>query len=287
MRHRERTMNGVRIPAAKVSTLLQLRVLHMRDDRVVGGTPSVYSIHDPWRTPKRAQRGGCFMNSALQHPADGPDVRPIRRVPLHDQVTITLRDMIIAGSLKPGSHLIEGDLGALLGVSRTPLRESLKTLASEGLVDLVPARGAFVKHLTADGAQSMLEVITGLEAFAGRLACQRASDADIAELRTRHAELETQFAARDRTRYVKANIAIHAGIVALSANPELIATHTHYSMRSRRVRFAGTVSDAAWLAAMVEHREMMSALAARDADRLARVLRNHIGLVWDRIRSNF
>jgi DNA-binding GntR family transcriptional regulator len=222
-----------------------------------------------------------------QMPAQDADIGPIRRLSLHDQVTTALRDMIIAGSLPPGSHIVEGEVGAKLGVSRTPLRESLKTLASEGLVDLIPARGAFVRSLTPDGVQSMLEVVTGLEAFAGRLACERATAAEIDEIARLHDDLERHYAARDRTRYVRTNLAIHAGIVALSQNPELIATHTQYSARSRRVRYAGNVSDAAWDAAVSEHREMISALRARDADRLAAVLRNHIRLVWDRIRSNF
>jgi DNA-binding GntR family transcriptional regulator len=215
------------------------------------------------------------------------DVSPIRRVSLHDQVTTLVRDMIIAGTLAPGSHIVESDLGQRLGVSRTPLRESLKTLAAEGLIDLQPARGAFVRQLTPDGLQHMLEVLTGLEAYAGRLACERATDREIAAVAALHDRLVAHYMARDRLSYVKANLAIHEAIVELSHNPELIATHKLYSHRTCRTRYAGAVSDAAWASAVTEHAAMIDTLRARDADGLARILRNHIALVWDRLSKTF
>ncbi|MEQ1649499.1 MAG: GntR family transcriptional regulator, partial [Hyphomicrobiaceae bacterium] len=136
------------------------------------------------------------------------DMVPLQRTTLHEQVVNRIRDLIIDGTLLSGSRIVEAELGAQLGVSRTPLREAFKTLAGEGLIDLQPTRGAFIHKSTADEAQQMLEVLTGLEAFAGRLACQRASDAEIGELRRKQDRMATFFANHRRMDYYKINIEI-------------------------------------------------------------------------------
>lgn len=87
----------------------------------------------------------------------------IERHSLHDQILTRLRDIIIEGHLPPGSRINEGQIGAMLGVSRTPLREAIKFLASEGLVELVPARGAIVKKFSAKEVLDILEVLRTLE----------------------------------------------------------------------------------------------------------------------------
>jgi len=91
-----------------------------------------------------------------------------------------LRDMIIEGELAPGSRMHESQLGEQLGVSRTPLREAIKYLASEGLVELIPSRGAIVKRFSGKDVHDMLIVLKNLEELAGSLACETATDDDIA-----------------------------------------------------------------------------------------------------------
>ncbi len=97
----------------------------------------------------------------------------IERLPLLDAILSRLRDMIIEGQLPPGTRLNEGQIGQQLGVSRTPLREAIKYLASEGLVELVPARGAVVKQFGAREVRDMLEVIRILEQQAGSSPARR------------------------------------------------------------------------------------------------------------------
>ena len=111
---------------------------------------------------------------------------PIVRRSLHDEVASRVRDMIIEGSLEPGARIYEEQLAKTLGVSRTPMREALKTLASEGLVELAAARGAVVKRFSPKDVRDMLDVLAVLESFAARLACKEASDDQIAELRERN-----------------------------------------------------------------------------------------------------
>ena len=115
-------------------------------------------------------------------PAADAEVARIERPTLHSAVVSRLRDMITEGQLPPGVRIHEGQLGKQLGVSRTPLREALKVMASEGLVDLVPSRGALVRNLTPKDVKDMLAVLAALEELAGRLACSNATDEVIAEV---------------------------------------------------------------------------------------------------------
>src|SRR6202163_2421708 len=107
--------------------------------------------------------------------------KPIVRHNLHDAIVSRVRDMIIEGTLAAGTRVHEGHLGQELGVSRTPLREALKYLASEGLLELSPGRGAVVRSFSAKDVEDSLIVLASLEDLAGRLACIHASDDQIRE----------------------------------------------------------------------------------------------------------
>ena len=193
--------------------------------------------------------------------------------------------MIIEGHLQPGAHIIEAELCHSLGVSRTPLREALKTLASEGLVNLLPARGAFVSAPTFKETRELLEVLTGLESIAGRLACERATDTEIAALRRKNDAMVRCFRNHKRLEYYKLNMEIHARLVALSHNAELRRLHANCSGRLRRLRFLSTATPSNWSAAIAEHQNMMTALEERDADKLARLMREHMQLIWERLHE--
>jgi DNA-binding GntR family transcriptional regulator len=113
-----------------------------------------------------------------------PSIPRITRRTLHEEVLERLRDMIIEGRLAPGQRINEGQVGAQLGVSRTPLREAIKTLASEGLVEILPAKGAIVRKFTAKDLTQILQVLKTLEQLGGRMACELASDATIEAIHT-------------------------------------------------------------------------------------------------------
>ena len=210
---------------------------------------------------------------------------PIRRTALHDTLVSRLRDMIIEGHLSPGTRLNEGQLGQMLGVSRTPLREAIKYLASEGLVELVPSRGAVVKRFGAKDVQDMLLVLGTLEELAGRLACATAREEDIAQIRALHDRMVEHYKAGDRLEYYKLNQNIHTAIAALSGNVPLVEIHTMLQTRLKRIRFIGHEGPEKWAAAVSEHEEMIAALEARDQDRLATVLGRHLTNAWERVRG--
>ncbi|CAN7246523.1 GntR family transcriptional regulator [Rhizobium sp. LjRoot30] len=222
--------------------------------------------------------------STLDRPADGGP-GPIRRTALHDTLVNHLRDMIIEGNLEPGTRLHEGQLGEQLGVSRTPLREAIKYLASEGLVELVPSRGAVVKRFSAKDVQDMLTVLRNLEELAGKLACQLASDDEIAHMRAVHDEMVRRYRDGDRLQYYKLNQEIHSGIVKLARNATLADLHQMLQTRLKRIRFIGHEGPEKWAAAVAEHEEMIAALEARDEARLSEVLGRHLGNAWERVRA--
>lgn len=214
----------------------------------------------------------------------GMEVR-IERQSLHDAILNRLRDMIIEGHLPPGSRLNEGQIGAQLGVSRTPLREAIKFLASEGLVELVPTRGAVVKKFGAKEVLDMIEVLRMLEQHAGARACEIASDEAIAEIRALHDEMLACYRRQDRLAYYKLNQAIHTGIVALADNGSLSEVHARLQTRLKRIRFVGHEGPEKWANAVAEHEEMIAALEARDADRLAAILGKHLTQAWERVKD--
>jgi DNA-binding GntR family transcriptional regulator len=210
---------------------------------------------------------------------------PIVRRSLHDEVASRIRDMIIEGALEPGARIYEEQLAKTLGVSRTPMREALKTLASEGLIDLQAARGAMVKRFSPKDVRDMLDVLAVLEAFAARLACKEASDDQIAELRALHDRMVAFFKAKNRLEYYKLNQDFHSGVLRLSGNAALQSAHVAIQSRLKRIRYIGNSEPRKWEDAMSEHDEMIRRLEARDAEGLAAILALHMEHTWERVKA--
>ena len=220
-------------------------------------------------------------------PADEPGERkPIVRHNLHDAIVSRIRDMIIEGTLAPGTRIHEGHLGQELGVSRTPLREALKFLASEGLLELAPGRGAVVRSFSSKDVEDSLIVLANLENLAGRLACVHASDVAIRDIRRAHDEMMQRYAVRDRLSYFKLNQGIHSAILKAGGNEPLADVHGVLQARLRRIRYIGNESSEKWAAAVADHEDMIAALEARDGERLAGVLTRHMQNTWDRVRDS-
>ncbi|KAA2213528.1 GntR family transcriptional regulator [Teichococcus oryzae] len=211
------------------------------------------------------------------------DPGPIIRQSLPAEVATRLRDLITQGHIAPGTRLNEVVLCAQLGVSRTPLREAIRRLAGEGLVELVPARGGVVRRLTLKDAADSLAVLKALETLAGRLACAAADEAGIAQVQALHAAMMDRYAARDRLAYFKLNQAVHTAIVALSGNETLAWAHEAIQARMKHLRFIGNAGEQKWADAVAEHEEMVRALAARDGDALAAVLAAHLDRTLERV----
>jgi DNA-binding GntR family transcriptional regulator len=210
---------------------------------------------------------------------------PIARPTLHDAIVARVRDMVIEGELAPGTRLHEGNLGKMLGVSRTPLREALKFLVSEGLLELSPGRGAVVRQFTAKDVHDSLIVLGSLEGLAGRLACANATDAEIREVQQLHDRMMDMYEKRDRLPYFKLNQAIHSAILRLTKNEALVSVHGVLQARLKRIRYIGNEGPEKWAGAVADHEEIIMALAARDPERLSTILTAHMEKTWERVRN--
>lgn len=210
---------------------------------------------------------------------------PIRRRPLHDEVTERLRDMIVEGELAPGARVNEAALCEQLGVSRTPLREALKILAAEGLVELLPRRGARVATLGAAELGELFEVLSGLERTAAELAAVRASATDLAGLRQLQARIERHHAARNRHDYSHDNHALHEAIVALAGNAVLKEVHERLMTRVRRARYMALLSQERWDESVAEHARILTALEAGDAKRAGELMGQHVARTGEVVRA--
>lgn len=200
----------------------------------------------------------------------------ISRRPLHEEAVDQLRDLIVQGQLAPGTRLNERLLTGQLGISRTPLREAIKLLATEGLVELLPNRGAIVAPLDPARVAETLQVMGTLESLAGELACSHASDERLAEIRALHYEMLATHARGDLAGYFKFNQAIHMKMVEAAGNAVLASTYRQLNAYARRVRFMANLSKERWDEAVREHEEIMRALAERDAPKLKALLRDHL-----------
>ena len=195
---------------------------------------------------------------------------------LHDELVSLVRDMIVEGELEPGARVPEQQLCARFGVSRTPLREALKVLASEGLLTLLPHRGARVAAVSAEEIEELFPIMGAIEALAGELAAKRISDGEIAHIRDLHARMTEHYARGERTAYARLNEEIHDAIFAAAGNASLAQIYRQLMLRIRRVRFIARMSPARWQEAIADHEAIAAALEARDGARLAAVLRAHV-----------
>src|SRR5271166_6820812 len=199
-------------------------------------------------------------------------------VSLHGEILSRLRDYVVEGNIAEGGRVPERQLCVMFGISRTPLREALKVLASEGLVDLLPNRGARVRTLDAQTLRELFDVMGGLEALAGRLACENMTDEEFAEVEQLHHEMYGFYLRGDLHGYFQRNQSIHQKIVADARNSVLSATYANFSGRMRRVRYAAnlTRNRDRWGEAVREHEAILDALRRRAGAELSNILFLHL-----------
>ncbi len=194
---------------------------------------------------------------------------------LHREVVDRLREMIVSGELPAGSKIREVELCDLLGVSRTPLREALKTLAGERLLQLRANRSAVVTQLNITEVEQLFQVIGRLESLAGELACERATDEELGELVALQATMKNALLQKDLATHVETNEKIHALIVQASRNEVLISTWRALSPLVRRARRFNLLYANRWASAVREHDYMLAALLTRDGKTLGGLMVPH------------
>jgi DNA-binding GntR family transcriptional regulator len=209
---------------------------------------------------------------------------------LHDQVAQQLRRMLVEGEIAPGAKLNERELCEVLEVSRTPLREAIKMLAAEGLVELLPHRGAIAVRLSLDDVRNTFEVMAGLEALSGELAARRITHGELEEIQALHFEMLAAWTRRDLSNYYRLNALIHAAINAAAKNPVLAVTYRQVNARLQALRFRSNQDEDKWQRAVQEHEQMIAALKSRSAATMRRVLVQHLNhkrdVVLEQLRAS-
>ena len=203
-----------------------------------------------------------------------PTSTPITRKSLHSEVTDRIRQLIVESHLQPGQRVPELEISRDLGVSRTPIREALKVLAAEGLVELLPLRGAMVKTFSKKDATDMLALMSVLEIFAADKAC-KADQKKVDQVLALLARMSLLHAKGTRSEYFEVNQQIHDAIVAMADNESLSLVHSALSKRMRSLRFSGNSTPDNWRNALKEHEEIAAALQQRDTKKIKKAVGLH------------
>jgi DNA-binding GntR family transcriptional regulator len=204
------------------------------------------------------------------------DVIPIRGFSLHDQVAERVRALIFDGQLQPGDWIDELAFAQRWEISRTPLREALKVLVAEGLVELVPRRGCRVIEMTELDADALFPVMALLEGRCAFEATSNASDDDREALKRLHETLERTAKSNDIDGYYKANHVFHSTVQQLANNRWLDRVTGDLRrfvrmLRGRQLALPGRIK-----ASIAEHRVLLAAMIDGDAKRAERAMHDHL-----------
>lgn len=207
--------------------------------------------------------------------------------PLAVEIAHQLRRSILVGRLKPGDSVKERDNAAELGVSRTPMREAIRVLAKEGLIELRPSRSPVVANPSLREVIDDVDVIRALEVLSGELACRNARPEDIDAIADLERRLETAPADTDPLDLFEIDMEFHRAIARASHNPALAETHGAYLARLWRVRYLSARQTSGKERTYRQHREIVAGLRARDAAEVARVIASHIDHIIINVRGYF
>lgn len=197
-------------------------------------------------------------------------------LPLRDVVFQTLRKAILTGELKPGERLMEIHLADKLGVSRTPIREAIHKLELEGLVTMLPRRGAMVSEISENGLRDVLEVRRSLDAFCAELAAVRISDSGKEALKEAFNAFIEAVSTKDATIMAKADVAFHDIIIKATGNDRLITIINNLGEQMYRYRFEYIKDEGKRDDIMNEHRALMESIVNGDATEAGNAARIHI-----------
>jgi DNA-binding GntR family transcriptional regulator len=195
---------------------------------------------------------------------------------LHQDVAGKLREMIRKGVLVRGQRIIEAEICEQIGVSRTPLREALRVLESEGLVELFPHRGVHIRQPSMNEIQEMFEVMGVLEGTCARLTAEKMTPAGWRKIERLHQKLETHYTEDDRDKYVAANNVFHALVQELAGNRVLDDVVAKLREKVALYRHQQIYEDRRFDESIREHREILDALHRRDPDAAESLMKRHL-----------
>lgn len=197
-------------------------------------------------------------------------------LPLRDVVFNTLRQAILTGELKPGERLMEIHLANKLGVSRTPIREAIRKLELEGLVTMIPRRGAEVAQITEKSMNDVLEVRRALDALCVELACDRITEGELGQLKAACEAFEAAVKTKDTKKIAHADVALHDIIVCATGNQRLIQLVNNLSEQMYRYRFEYIKDGSQHERLVEEHRVIYQSIVQKDKETASQAAKTHI-----------
>lgn len=221
---------------------------------------------------------------------DGFQMNMNEFLPLRDVVFNTLRQAILTGELKPGERLMEIHLANRLGVSRTPIREAIRKLELEGLVTMIPRRGAEVAQITEKSMNDVLEVRRAMDALCVELACDRITDEETQALKQACDAFEEAVKSKDVKRIAQADVELHDIIVQATGNQRLVQLVNNLSEQMYRYRFEYIKDFSQHERLMEEHRIIYESIVKKDKETASQAARMHIDnqekAIINRIRAD-
>lgn len=208
--------------------------------------------------------------------SDNLQVHMDEYLPLRDVVFRTLRQSILMGELKPGERLMEIHLANRLGVSRTPIREAIRMLELEGLVTMIPRRGAEVAQITEKNLRDVLEVRRALDALAVELACERITDEEKKALAAACSEFEQAAGTKDAKTITQADVKLHDIIVKAAGNERLTRLVNDMSEQMYRYRFEYIKDETKHQSLIEEHRIIYKSIIECDKKTASEAVKTHI-----------
>lgn len=197
-------------------------------------------------------------------------------LPLRDVVFNTLREAILKGELKPGERLMELQLAAQLGVSRTPIREAIRMLEQEGLAVTVPRKGAEVAKMTLKGMEDVLEIREALDVLACQLACVRISEEQLSVLEEKKQAFEESLKTGNVKTIAEADMSFHDVIYEATGNPKLVNMLNNLREQIYRYRVEYLKKEENYPILIKEHNDIYQALVNRNQEEAATSIREHV-----------
>jgi DNA-binding GntR family transcriptional regulator len=195
---------------------------------------------------------------------------------LHQTVAERIYQMIIKGELSMGQKLIEAELCDTLGVSRTPLREALRSLSSEGLIELIPNKGAFIRKPSIDEIREMFEAMSILEGLCGRIALDNMTARDLQKLEEFHERLEEQYAVQDIKKYAQTNLKFHTYLREMLNNETLGKILNGLRRKILMFRYRQLYLNGRFDESIKEHRHIIQAFRKRDPFAVEHAMKLHL-----------
>ena len=197
-------------------------------------------------------------------------------LPLRDVVFNTLRQAILRGELKPGERLMEIQLANKLGVSRTPIREAIRKLELEGLVLMIPRKGAEVAEITEKSLRDVLEVRRALEELSVQLACEKITKEEIRELESVAKEFQQVVKSSDITEIAEVDVRFHDIIYTATDNQKLIQLLNNLREQMYRYRVEYLKRDGVFPQLIAEHEAIIRHIENNEKEKATEVMCRHI-----------